>query len=279
MSEDPLQNQSKSWLDKLSTLFSDDPNDRQDLKEILREAAERNVVDSETLSILEGALQVSDMQVRDIMVPRSQMVSIRADDSIEIFLPSIVESAHSRFPVLGEGQDEVLGILLAKDLLPLMLNESYDDFNIRELLRTATFVPESKRLNILLKEFRATRNHMAIVADEFGGIAGIVTIEDVLEQIVGEIEDEHDQDDDDNCIKELDQNVCMVKALTPIEDFNEHFSTKFDDKEFDTIGGIVVQHFGRVPECDEAITINDLRFKIINGNSRRINLLEVTPVD
>ena len=279
MSEDPLQNQSKSWLDKLSTLFSDDPNDRQDLKEILREAAERNVVDSETLSILEGALQVSDMQVRDIMVPRSQMVSIRADDSIEAFLPSIVESAHSRFPVLGEGQDEVLGILLAKDLLPLMLNESYDDFNIRELLRSATFVPESKRLNILLKEFRATRNHMAIVADEFGGIAGIVTIEDVLEQIVGEIEDEHDQDDDDNCIKELDQHVCMVKALTSIEDFNEHFSTKFDDKEFDTIGGIVVQHFGRVPECDEAITINDLRFKIINGNSRRINLLEVTPVD
>lgn len=278
MSDDPLQNQSKSWLDKLSTLFSDDPNDRQDLKEILREAAERNVVDSETLSILEGALQVSDMQVRDIMVPRSQMVSIRADDSIEAFLPSIVESAHSRFPVLGEGQDEVLGILLAKDLLPLMLNESYDDFNIRELLRSATFVPESKRLNILLKEFRATRNHMAIVADEFGGIAGIVTIEDVLEQIVGEIEDEHDQDDD-NCIKELDHNVCMVKALTPIEDFNEHFSTKFDDKEFDTIGGIVVQNFGRVPECDEAITINDLRFKIINGNSRRINLLEVTPVD
>lgn len=279
MSEDPLQNQSKSWLEKLSTLFSDDPNDRQDLKEILREAAERNVVDSETLSILEGALQVSDMQVRDIMVPRSQMVSIRADDSIEAFLPSIVESAHSRFPVLGEGQDEVLGILLAKDLLPLMLNESYDDFNIRDLLRSATFVPESKRLNILLKEFRATRNHMAIVADEFGGIAGIVTIEDVLEQIVGEIEDEHDQDDDDSFIKVLDQNVRMVKALTPIEDFNEHFSTKFDDKEFDTIGGIVVQHFGRVPECDEAITINDWRFKIINGNSRRINLLEVTPID
>ena len=279
MSEERPSSQSKSWLDKLSTLFSDDPNDRQDLKEILREAAERNVVDSETLSILEGALQVSDMQVRDIMVPRSQMVCIKAEESLQQFLPSIIESAHSRFPVLGEGQDEVLGVLLAKDLLPLILNENRDDFNVKDVLRSAAFVPESKRLNILLKEFRATRNHMAIVADEFGGIAGIVTIEDVLEQIVGEIEDEHDQDDDDSFIKELDHNIRMVKALTPIEDFNEHFATKFDDKEFDTIAGIVIQHFGRVPECDEAITINNWRFKIINGNGRRINLMEVTPID
>lgn len=279
MSEERPSSQSKTWLDKLSTLFSDDPNDRQDLKEILREAAERNVVDSETLSILEGALQVSDMQVRDIMVPRSQMVCIKAEESLKEFLPSIIESAHSRFPVLGEGQDEVLGVLLAKDLLPLILNENREDFNVKDVLRSAAFVPESKRLNILLKEFRATRNHMAIVVDEFGGIAGIVTIEDVLEQIVGEIEDEHDQDDDDSFIKELDHNVRMVKALTPIEDFNDHFSTKFDDKEFDTIGGIVVQHFGRVPECDEAITINNWRFKVVNGTGRRINLMEVTPID
>jgi magnesium and cobalt transporter len=279
MSEERLSSQSKTWLDKLSTLFSDDPNDRQDLKEILREAAERNVVDTETLSILEGALQVSDMQVRDIMVPRSQMVCIKADESLKEFLPSIIESAHSRFPVLGEDQDEVLGVLLAKDLLPLILNENLEAFNIKDLLRAAAFVPESKRLNILLKEFRATRNHMAIVADEFGGIAGIVTIEDVLEQIVGEIEDEHDQEDDDSFIKVLDNDVRMVKALTPIEDFNQHFDTKFDDKEFDTIGGIVVQHFGRVPECDEAITINEWRFKVVNGTGRRINLMEVTPID
>jgi magnesium and cobalt transporter len=279
MSEERPSSQSKTWLDKLSTLFSDDPNDRQDLKDILREAAERNVVDSETLSILEGALQVSDMQVRDIMVPRSQMVCIKADESLKEFLPSIIASAHSRFPVLGEDQDEVLGVLLAKDLLPLILNESLEDFNIKDLLRAAAFVPESKRLNILLKEFRATRNHMAIVADEFGGIAGIVTIEDVLEQIVGEIEDEHDQEDDDSFIKVLDNDVRMVKALTPIEDFNLHFETEFDDKEFDTIGGIVVQHFGRVPECDEAITINDWRFKVVNGTGRRINLMEVTPID
>ncbi len=278
MSEERPSSQNKTWLDKLSAFFSDDPNDRHDLKEILREAAERNVVDSETLSTLEGALQISDMQVRDIMVPRSQMVCIKSEDSIKEFLPSVIESAHSRFPVLGEGKDEVLGVLLAKDLLPLILNEQREDFNITDILRSATFVPESKRLNILLKEFRATRNHMAIVADEFGGIAGIVTIEDVLEQIVGEIEDEHDQEDDDSFIKELDHDVRMVKALTPIEDFNHHFGTKFDDKEFDTIGGIVVQHFGRVPECDEAITIKKWRFKIVNGNARRINLMEVTPV-
>jgi magnesium and cobalt transporter len=279
MSEERPSSQAKTWLDKLSTLFSDDPNDRQDLKDILREAAERNVVDTETLSILEGALQVSDMQVRDIMVPRSQMVCIKAEESLKEFLPSIIESAHSRFPVLGEDQDEVLGVLLAKDLLPLILNENREDFNVKDLLRAAAFVPESKRLNILLKEFRATRNHMAIVADEFGGIAGIVTIEDVLEQIVGEIEDEHDQDDDDSFIKELDNDVRMVKALTPVDDFNQHFNTKFDEKEFDTIGGIVIQHFGRVPECDEAITINDWRFKVVNGTGRRINLMEVTPVD
>lgn len=279
MSEERLSNQSKTWLDKLSTLFSDDPNDRQDLKEILREAAERNVVDTETLSILEGALQVSDMQVRDIMVPRSQMVCIKAEESLKEFLPSIIESAHSRFPVLGEDQDEVLGVLLAKDLIPLILNDDSENFDLKDLLRAAAFVPESKRLNILLKEFRATRNHMAIVADEFGGIAGIVTIEDVLEQIVGEIEDEHDQEDDDSFIKVLDNNVRMVKALTPIDDFNQHFNTKFDDKEFDTIGGIVIQHFGRVPECDEAITINDWRFKVVNGTGRRINLMEVTPID
>jgi magnesium and cobalt transporter len=279
MSEERPSSQAKTWLDKLSTLFSDDPNDRQDLKDILREAAERNVVDTETLSILEGALQVSDMQVRDIMVPRSQMVCIKAEESLKEFLPSIIESAHSRFPVLGEDQDEVLGVLLAKDLLPLILNETLKDFNVKDLLRAAAFVPESKRLNILLKEFRATRNHMAIVADEFGGIAGIVTIEDVLEQIVGEIEDEHDQDDDDSFIKELDNDVRMVKALTPVDDFNQHFNTKFDEKEFDTIGGIVIQHFGRVPECDEAITINDWRFKVVNGTGRRINLMEVTPID
>jgi len=275
MSEDRPSSQ-KSWLEKISSLFSDDLNDRQDIKEILREAAQRHVLDGETLSILEGALQVSEMQVRDIMVPRAQMVSVNHDDTLQGLLPAVTESAHSRFPVLGEGQDEVLGILLAKDLIPLLLKEHSDDFKLSDVLRAATFVPESKRLNILLREFRATRNHMAIVIDEFGGISGLVTIEDVLEQIVGEIEDEHDLDDEDMLIKDLGDETHMVKALTPVEDFNKYFKTKLDTTTFDTIGGVVIHHFGRVPERDETIVIGSLTFKIVNGSGRRINLLQVT---
>lgn len=278
MSEERPSSQQKSWLEKITDLFSDDPQSRQDIKEIVREAAQRSIVDSETLTILEGALQVSEMQVRDIMIPRSQMISINLNDPLKDYLPQIIESAHSRFPVLGEDQDEVLGILLAKDLLPLILNENREDFHLKQVLRPTTFVPESKRLNVLLQEFRATRNHMAIVVDEFGGVAGLVTIEDVLEQIVGEIEDEHDFDEDDSMIKEVEEGITMVKALTPIEDFNEHFSTKIQDQDFDTIGGIVVHHFGRVPECNECIRVDNLSFKVVNGTSRQVNLLEVTAV-
>ncbi|WP_419811544.1 HlyC/CorC family transporter [Bacterioplanoides sp.] len=278
MSEDRSSSQQKSWLEKLTDLFSDDPQSRQDIKDIVREAAQRSIVDNETLAILEGALQVSEMQVRDIMIPRSQMISINLNDSLKDYLPRIIESAHSRFPVMGDDQDEVLGILLAKDLLPLILNENREDFRLKEVLRPTTFVPESKRLNVLLQEFRATRNHMAIVVDEFGGVAGLVTIEDVLEQIVGEIEDEHDFDEDDSMIKEVEEGITMVKALTSIDDFNEHFNTRFADQDFDTIGGIVVHHFGRVPECDEHILIDQWKFKVVNGTSRQINLLEVTPV-
>jgi magnesium and cobalt transporter len=278
MSEDRSSSQQKSWLEKLTDLFSDDPQSRQDIKDIVREAAQRSIVDNETLAILEGALQVSDMQVRDIMIPRSQMTSINLNDSLKDYLPQIIESAHSRFPVMGDDQDEVLGILLAKDLLPLILNENREEFRLKEVLRPTTFVPESKRLNVLLQEFRATRNHMAIVVDEFGGVAGLVTIEDVLEQIVGEIEDEHDFDEEDSMIKEVEQGITMVKALTPIDDFNEHFKTRFADQDFDTIGGIVVHHFGRVPECDESIRIDCWSFKVVNGTSRQINLLEVTPI-
>lgn len=278
MSEERSSSQQKSWLEKITDLFSDDPQSRQDIKEIVREAAQRSIVDSETLTILEGALQVSEMQVRDIMIPRSQMISINLNDPLKDYLPQIIESAHSRFPVLGEDQDEVLGILLAKDMLPLILNEDREAFHLKQVLRPTTFVPESKRLNVLLQEFRATRNHMAIVVDEFGGVAGLVTIEDVLEQIVGEIEDEHDFDEDDGMIKEVEEGITMVKALTPIEDFNEHFSTKIQDQDFDTIGGIVVHHFGRVPECNECIRVDNLSFKIVNGTSRQINLMEVTAV-
>ena len=276
---DDRSSQPRSWLEKLTDLFSDDPQSRQDIKDIVREAAERSIVDSDTLTILEGALQVSDMQVRDIMVPRSQMVSINVGDPLKDYLPRIIESAHSRFPVMGEGQNEVLGIMLAKDLLPLILNENREEFALKQILRPTTFVPESKRLNVLLREFRANRNHMAIVVDEFGGVAGLVTIEDVLEQIVGDIEDEHDDDEEDSNIKAMEDGTTMVKALTPVDDFNEHFSAGFSDDEFDTIGGIVIHHFGRVPECNESIRIDKWQFKVVNGTSRQINLLEVSLLD
>ena len=278
MSED-RSGQHKTWLERLTDLFSDDPQSRQDIKIILREAAERAIVDSDTLNILEGALQVSEMQVRDIMIPRSQMTSIHIDEPLKDYLPKIIDSAHSRFPVMGEGPDEVIGIMLAKDLLPLILNDDREQFTLKEILRPTTFVPESKRLNVLLREFRATRNHMAIVVDEFGSVAGLVTIEDVLEQIVGEIEDEHDYDEEDSMIKEVEDGIIMVKALTPIEDFNEHFDAGFPSDEFDTIGGIVIHHFGRVPECNESIHIDNWQFKVVNGTSRQINLLEVTATE
>ena len=274
MKERPKRNMF-SWLESLK-LFSGDPKSRNEIKHILREAQERELVDDDALSIMEGAIQVADMQVREIMIPRSQIVFVKAEQKLKEFLPQIIESAHSRFPVLGENDDEVLGVLLAKDLLKLALQENTDNFRIKEILRPVTFIPESKRLNVLLKEFRATRNHMAIVIDEYGGIDGLVTIEDVLEQIVGDIEDEHDFDEEESFIKQIDDNTFMVKALTPIDDFNQSFQTKYSDIEFDTIGGIVVDHFGRLPDCDESITIGQHSFKIANGNNRQIHLLEVT---
>ena len=262
------------WISNLS-IFSGDPKSRKEIKHILREAEGRQLVDSDALSIMEGAIQVADMQVREIMIPRTQMINVQSEQNPQEFLPHIIESAHSRFPVLGEGDDEVVGILLAKDLLTLALKGN-DNLRLKDILRPVTFVPESKRLNVLLKEFRATRNHMAIVIDEYGGIAGLVTIEDVLEQIVGDIEDEHDFDEEGSFIKQVDANTFMVKALTPIEDFNEHFNSKFADDEFDTIGGIVMDGFGRLPDCDESIELGQLDFKIINANNRQIHLLQVT---
>ncbi|MEC8443491.1 MAG: transporter associated domain-containing protein [Pseudomonadota bacterium] len=274
MSED-RSGQPRSWLEKISDLFTDDPRSRQDIKDIVRAAADRSIVDSETLTIIEGALQVSDMQVRDIMIPRAQMTSIQENETLKDYLPRIIESAHSRFPVISENPNEVSGILLAKDLLPLVLKNDTEDFRLRDILRPANFVPESKRLNVLLREFRSNRNHMAIVVDEFGSVAGLVTIEDVLEQIVGDIEDEHDFDDEENNIKEVDPGIFTVKALTPLADFNEALGTQLPSMDFDTIGGIVTHYFGRVPECNESIRVEGLKFRVINGTSRQINLLEV----
>ncbi|MGH1461645.1 MAG: HlyC/CorC family transporter [Neptuniibacter sp.] len=275
MSEDRT-GQSKSWLDKITQVFSDEPRSREDLLTDLRQATDENLLDNEALTIMEGAMQVSDMQVRDVMIPRSQMVVVESDQTAKEFLPVVISSAHSRFPVIGETPDEVLGILLAKDLLPLILEGNLEQFDLKSKLRPVTYIPESKRLNILLKEFQITRNHMAIVMDEYGGVSGLITIEDVLEQIVGEIEDEHDSEEDEGNIKEFDDNTFIVKALTPVEDFNEYFAVGFSEEEFDTIGGIVTQHFGHLPKKDEEVRIDGFQFKVLSADTRRIRLLQVT---
>lgn len=277
MSEERSGNsQQKSWLGKLAQIFSDEPKTREDLLADLKDATDENVLDQEAFSIIEGAMQVADQQVRDVMIPRSQMVVVEADQTPKEFLPIIISSAHSRFPVIGENPDDILGVLLAKDLLSLILDEnSLENFDIRQHVRKATFIPESKRLNVLLKEFRATRNHMAIVVDEYAGVSGVITIEDVLEQIVGQIEDEHDVEDDEGNIKPFDDNGYIVKALTPIEDFNEFFDIGMPDDEFDTIGGLVTQKFGHLPRKDETVEIDAFTFKVLSADNRRIRLLQV----
>ena len=278
MSEDRSSNESKSWLNKLTQAFAHEPKNRQELLEVLRDAHQNKLLDSEALAIVEGAIQVADLQVRDIMVPRSQMISIKANQTPKEFLPSIIEAAHSRYPVIGESLDDVIGILLAKDLLPLVLLDEQPSFNIKDLLRPATFVPESKRLNVLLREFRANHNHMAVVIDEYGGVAGLVTIEDVLEQIVGDIEDEHDVEED-SYVKPLPSGDFLVKALTPIDNFNEAFDTEFSDDEFDTVGGLVMSAFGHLPKRNEVTEIGEYRFRVLNADSRRLHLLRLTPLE
>jgi magnesium and cobalt transporter len=277
MSEDRSSNEQKSWFNRLTQAFAHEPKNRKELLEVLREAHQNKLLDSEALAIVEGAIQVADLQVRDIMVPRSQMMSIKANQTPKEFLPSIIEAAHSRYPVVGESLDDVIGILLAKDLLPLILSGEQPNFNIKDLLRPATFVPESKRLNVLLREFRANHNHMAVVIDEYGGVAGLVTIEDVLEQIVGDIEDEHDVEED-SYVKPLPSGDFLVKALTPIDSFNESFDSEFSDDEFDTVGGLVMSAFGHLPKRNEVTDIGGFRFRVISADSRRIHLLRLTPL-
>ena len=278
MSEDRSSNEQKSWFNKLTQAFAHEPRNRQELLEVLREAHQNKLLDSEALAIVEGAIQVADLQVRDIMVPRSQMISIKASQTPREFLPAIIDAAHSRYPVVGESLDDVIGILLAKDLLPLILQGEQPNFNIKDLLRPATFVPESKRLNVLLREFRANHNHMAVVIDEYGGVAGLVTIEDVLEQIVGDIEDEHDVEED-GYIKPLPSGDYLIKALTPIDSFNETFDSEFSDDEYDTVGGLVMNAFGHLPKRNEVTEIGEFRFRVLNADSRRIHLLRLTPVN
>lgn len=266
----------RGWLERLGQALSGEPRDREDLLELLRDAQRRNLFDADAQAMIEGVLQVADRQVRDIMVPRSQMVVIEKDAPLEQVLPIVIESGHSRFPVISESRDEVIGIVLAKDFLRFFTENPPGGFSVREYLRPATFIPESKRLNMLLKEFRASRNHMAIVVDEYGGVAGLVTIEDVLEQIVGEIDDEHDVDEEGSILDNGDGRY-TVKALTPIEDFNEYFGTRFSDEDFDTIGGLVLAEFDHMPKRGERITIAGMQFRVLRADNRRIHLLEVKP--
>jgi len=267
--------QAKTWLERLAQALLGEPQDREQLIALLRDSEQRNLFDSDALGMIEGVLQVSEMQARDIMIPRSQMVILERDSDIKDILPTVIESNHSRFPVIGDNLDEVIGVLLAKDLLPYLISDNNSKFYLRDLIRQAIVIPESKRLNILLNEFRSSRNHMAIVVDEHGGVSGLVTIEDVLEQIVGDIEDEHDFDED-TYIKDHGDQEYTIKALTPIEDFNEHFLCDYSSDEYDTLAGLLLKRIGHLPQRGELITIDSFNFKILRADNRRIHLVYMT---
>ena len=265
-----------SLLERLTAFLTREPEDRGELLDLLRGAFERRLLDADALSMIEGVLQVSEMTVRDVMIPRSQMDCVSIDDEPEAFIPLVLETRHSRFPVIGESKDDVVGILLAKELLNYYRNP--ESFSLRDTLRPAVFIPESKRLNVLLREFRTNRNHIAIVVDEYGGVSGLVTIEDVLEQIVGDIEDEYDFDEtEDNIIAEGGGRF-RVKAQTEVGDFNTRFGSRLADETVDTIGGLVVHAFGRLPKRGETVTIGEWRFRIVRADSRRIHTLQAEKV-
>ena len=265
------------WLKKIAQGFVGEPQDRNELLAVLREAGQRGLVDPDALSMLEGVLEVGDLQVRDIMIPRAQMVFVRRDDPFTKLLPVVVESGHSRFPVMDEDRDDIVGILLAKDLLRLYAQEVRERFDIREFMRPVVFVPESKRLNVLLKEFRGNRNHMALVVDEYGGVSGLVTIEDVIEQIVGEIDDEFDVEDDHNIRKEAERQF-TVRGVTRIDEFNEYFGAHLSEEEgFDTVAGLLMKEFGRLPRRGDAATIDGFEFRVTRADRRRIDALRVVP--
>jgi magnesium and cobalt transporter len=268
----------RSWLDRISSMLSGEPTTREDLVELLRDTQADGLIAADTLRMMEGAIAVSDLSVGDVMIPRAQMVALSAQVPFLELMQQVVESGHSRFPVHGEDRDEILGILLAKDLLRgVVADHDVDHGNVRELLRPAVLIPESKKLNVLLREFRQSRNHMAIVIDEYGGVAGLVTIEDVLEQIVGEIDDEHDDaEDPDALIAAQADGQYVVDALTPIDDFNERFGADFDDDEYDTIGGLVTAAIGHLPEAGEELTLGRFGFRIARADARRLHALHVS---
>ena len=264
----------RHWLERFASLFGSEPQDTEELRALLRDAKQRALMDSDALSMMEGVLEVAELRVRDITIPRAQMVVVPREAPLDHVLAVAIESGHSRFPVIGEDRGEVVGLLLAKDLLQYC-GESRKQFDMREVLRSAVFVPESKRLNVLLREFRASRSHMAIVVDEYGDAAGLVTIEDVLEQIVGEIEDEYDFDEGAFILKRS-QNEYTLKAHTTIEEFNEHFGSQLEEDGFDTVAGLVTNAIGHVPKRGESVQIEHFRFTVVRADSRRIRLLNVT---
>ena len=260
------------WLRRLT---HEGPRNQAELVESLRAAVRGGLIDADALQMIQGVLRVDALHVRDIMVPRSQMVVLERDSGPELLLPQVIESGHSRFPVIGDDRDQIVGILLAKDLLRNFAEGARGSFDIREVLRPAAFVPESKRLNVLLKEFRASRNHMAIVVDEYGGVSGLVTIEDVIEEIVGEIADEYDTDEDQTIRREGERQFAVL-ALTRVQEFNAYFGTRFSDEEYDTIGGLVMHQFGRLPRRGEAVSMDGIEFKVLRADRRRIDQLRVT---
>ncbi|EWH08188.1 magnesium and cobalt efflux protein CorC [Catenovulum agarivorans DS-2] len=265
----------KSWLDKLGQMFAGEPRSREELQEVFEEAAERSLIDNDTKDMIEGVLDIAEMRVRDVMIPRSHMVTIEKSQPVEEFLPIMIESAHSRFPLICEDKDHVEGILLAKDLLAYVYHNGFENFSFDELLRPAVVIPESKRLDILLKDFRKERYHMAIVVDEYGSVSGLVTIEDILELIVGEIEDEHDIQEPED-IRKVTRYVYAVNALTEIDEFNDFFKTQWQAEDVDTIGGLVIQAFGHLPTKGESVEVNGFNFKVVSCDGRRINQLQMT---
>jgi magnesium and cobalt transporter len=271
MNEDhPSPQPPRSWLERITHLVSGEPRSIEELLEELRNAQANGLLSNDTLSMVEGAIEVADLRVRDVMIPRAHMVALPLEESIPEILRRVIESGHSRYPVHGDDPDAILGILLAKDLLKCFVDGA--PCNLRALLRPPVMIPESKRLNILLKEFRLSRNHMAIVVDEYGGISGLITIEDVLEEIVGEIDDEHDEEDPARrkLIQAQPDGGFLVNALTPIADFNERLGSAFADDEFDTIGGMVTSEFGHLPETGEDIVIGGFQFRVTRADDRRV---------
>ena len=270
---------SRSFLQRIFDIFHSEPQDRQQLVEVLRVAKDDKLIKTDSLAMMEGVLQVAEMQVRDIMIPRSQMNVIHENATLQEILPIVSETRHSRYPVVGENRDDIEGIMLAKELLSYAFDEEgREKFDIKDVLRPAYIIPESKRLDILLTEFRSKRNHMAIVVDEYGCVSGLVTIEDVLEQIVGDIEDEFDIDEEESNIKLHSNGEYIIKAQTDIEDFNERLGSDFSDQEFDTIGGLLVKKFGHMPARDESVKMGDFKFTVLNADQRRVHLLRVKPL-